>query len=310
VRAIVPWSVRYPTMANHTGTHLLHKALHEVLGEHAKQAGSAVRPDKLRFDFTHGHALTAEEREEVERRVNEKVFENLPVRPYITPIDEARRLGAMMLFGEKYGSEVRVVEIDDYSRELCGGTHVRSTAEVGPFVILTEGSVGSGVRRIEAVTAGEAWALLRARAEEADEIRLELERTRKEAKKPKEKSAGAEVVDERRTEAGDVHVIVVEAKGASADELLELSDRLKQQHRPAAVVLGAREDGNAHLILNFDTSLEARGLDAGAVVKQAAPLIGGGGGGRPTMARAGGKQPERLGEALAEAERLIVSALS
>jgi len=310
VRAAVPWSVRYPTMANHTGTHLLHKALHEVLGEHAKQAGSAVRPDKLRFDFTHGQALTAEEREEVERRVNEKVFENLPVRPYITPIDEARRLGAMMLFGEKYGSEVRVVEIDDYSRELCGGTHVRSTAEVGPFVILTEGSVGSGVRRIEAVTAGEAWALLRARAEEADEIRLELERTRKEAKKPKEKSAGAEVVDERRTEAGDVHVIVVEAKGASADELLELSDRLKQQHRPAAVVLGAREDGNAHLILNFDTSLEARGLDAGAVVKQAAPLIGGGGGGRPTMARAGGKQPERLGEALAEAERLIVSALS
>jgi alanyl-tRNA synthetase len=310
VRAVVPWSVRYPTMANHTGTHLLHKALHEVLGEHAKQAGSAVRPDKLRFDFTHGQALTAEEREGVERRVNEKVFENLPVRPYITPIDEARRLGAMMLFGEKYGSEVRVVEIDDYSRELCGGTHVRSTAEVGPFVILTEGSVGSGVRRIEAVTAGEAWALLRARAEEADEIRLELERARKEAKKPKEKSAGAEVVDERRTEAGDVHVIVVEAKGASADELLELSDRLKQQHRPAAVVLGAREDGNAHLILNFDTSLEARGLDAGAVVKQAAPLIGGGGGGRPTMARAGGKQPERLGEALAEAERLIVSALS
>jgi alanyl-tRNA synthetase len=310
VRAVVPWSVRYPTMANHTGTHLLHKALHEVLGEHAKQAGSAVRPDKLRFDFTHGEALTAEEREEVERRVNAKVFENLPVRPYITPIDEARRLGAMMLFGEKYGSEVRVVEIDEYSRELCGGTHVRSTAEVGPFVILTEGSVGSGVRRIEAVTAGEAWALLRARAEEADQIRAELERARKEAKKPKEKSAGAEVVDERRTEAGDVHVIVVEAKGASQDELLELSDRLKQQHRPAAVVLGAREDGNAHLILNFDTSLEARGLDAGAVVKQAAPLIGGGGGGRPTMARAGGKQPERLGEALAEAERLIVSALS
>jgi alanyl-tRNA synthetase len=310
VRAVVPWSVRYPTIANHTATHLLHKALRDVLGEHAKQAGSAVRPDKLRFDFTHGQALTAEEREEVERRVNAKVFENLPVRAYITPIDEARRLGAMMLFGEKYGNEVRVVEIDDYSRELCGGTHVRSTAEIGPFVILTEGSVGSGVRRIEAVTAGEAWVLLRSRAEEADEIRSELERARREAKKPKETSAGAEVVDERRTEAGDVHVIVVEAKGASPDELLALSDRLKQQHRPAAVVLGAREDGNAHLILNFDTSLEERGLDAGAVVKQAAPLIGGGGGGRPTMARAGGKQPERLGEALAEAERLIVSALS
>ena len=310
VRAVVPWSVRYPTMANHTGTHLLHKALHEVLGEHAKQAGSAVRPDKLRFDFTHGKPLTADERQDVERRVNEKVFENLPVRTYVTPLEEARRLGAMMLFGEKYGEHVRVVEIADYSRELCGGTHVRSTAEIGPFVILSEGSVGSGVRRIEAVTAGEAWALLRARAEESDELRLELEHLRKEAKKPKQAASGAEVVDERRTEAGDVQVIVVEAKGASADDLLALSDRLKQQHAPAAVVLGAREDGNAHLILNFDKSLEARGLDAGAVVKQAAALIGGGGGGRPTMARAGGKRPERLGEALAEAERLIVSALS
>ncbi len=310
VRAVVPWSVRFPTMANHTGTHLLHKALHEVLGEHAKQAGSAVRPDKLRFDFTHGQAVTPEEHEQIERRVNEKVFENLPVRTYVTPIEEARRLGAMMLFGEKYGDEVRVVEIDGYSRELCGGTHVRSTAEVGPFVILSEGSVGSGVRRIEAVTAGEAWALLRARAEEADELRTELDRVRKEARKPKAASSGPEVVDERRSEAGDVHVIVVEAKGASADDLLELSDRLKQQNVPAAVVLGAREDGNAHLILNFDKSLEARGLDAAAVVKQAAALIGGGGGGRPTMARAGGKQPERLGEALAEAERLIISALS
>jgi alanyl-tRNA synthetase len=310
VRAVVPWSVRYPTMANHTATHLLHRALHEVVGEHAKQAGSAVRPDKLRFDFTHAQALTAGEREEIERRVNEKVFANLPVRAYVTPIDEARALGAMMLFGEKYGDQVRVVEIDGYSRELCGGTHVRTTAEIGPFVILSEGSVGSGVRRIEAVTAGAAWALLRSRAEEADELRAELERSRREAKKPKADQPGPELVEERRTEAGDVHVIVVEARAASADDLLALSDRLKQQNAPAAVVLGAREDGTATLVLNFDRSLEARGLDAGAVVKQAAALIGGGGGGRPTMARAGGKQPERLGEALAEAERLIVSALS
>jgi alanyl-tRNA synthetase len=310
VRAVVPWSARFPTMANHTATHLLHKALHEVLGEHAKQAGSAVRPDKLRFDFTHGHALTADERREVERRVNEKVFENLPVRTYYTSLDEARNLGAVMLFGEKYGNEVRVVEIDGYSRELCGGTHVRSTAEVGPFVILSEGSVGSGVRRIEAVTAGEAWAFLHARAEDAEQLRVELERARKEARKARPEAAeGPRVVDERRTEAGDVHVIVVEAAAASQDDLLALSDRLKQQNAPAAVVLGAREDGTAHLILNFDRSLESRGLDAGAVVKQAAALIGGGGGGRATMARAGGKQPERLSEALAEAERLIVSAL-
>src|SRR5207302_68719 len=141
-RAVVPWPVRFPTMANHTATHLLHKALQDVLGDHVRQAGSAVRPDKLRFDFTHPQALSPEERVDVERRVNEKVFENLPVHAFVTPIDEARRLGAMMLFGEKYGEHVRVVEVDGYSRELCGGTHVRSTAEVGPFVVLSESSVG------------------------------------------------------------------------------------------------------------------------------------------------------------------------
>ena len=140
----MPWAVRFPTMANHTGTHLLHECLREVLGEHVKQAGSAVRPDKLRFDFTHPQALTAEERAEVEKRVNERVFANLPVRIYETPIDEARKLGAMMLFGEKYGEIVRVVDIGGWSVELCGGTHVRSTAEIGPFAILNESSVGAG----------------------------------------------------------------------------------------------------------------------------------------------------------------------
>jgi alanyl-tRNA synthetase len=309
VRAVVPWSVRFPTMANHTGTHLLHKALHEVLGEHAKQAGSAVRPDKLRFDFTHPQALTQEERERVEHLVNQKVFENVPVRAYVTTIEEAQRLGAMMLFGEKYGDEVRVVEIDGFSRELCGGTHLRSTAEVGPFVILSESSVGAGVRRIEAVTAGEAWSLLHARSRELDELRSDFERVRKEAKRQKVASAGPEVVDERRNTAGDVAVIVIEAKADSADDLLALSDKLKQQHAPAAVVLGSRDNGTATLVVNFDRSLEGR-VHAGDVVKQAAALIGGGGGGRPTMARAGGKQPEKLGEALAEAERLILAALS
>ena len=179
VRAVVPWSVRFPTMANHTATHLLQEALREVLGDHVKQAGSAVRPDKLRFDFTHRQQLTPEERERVEERVNRAIFENHPLHVFETPIEEARKLGAMMLFGEKYGDIVRVVEIEGVSRELCGGTHVRSTAEIGSFAILSEGSVGSGARRIEAVTSGEAWALLHGRSRELDAVRAELEETRK-----------------------------------------------------------------------------------------------------------------------------------
>ncbi len=311
VRAVVPWAVRFPTMANHTATHLLHAALHEVLGDHARQAGSAVRPDKLRFDFTHPEAMTNEQRREVERIVNERIFENHPVRAYVTPIEEARKLGAMMLFGEKYGDQVRVVDVEGVSRELCGGTHVRTTAEIGPFVILSEGSVGAGTRRIEAVTAGEAWALLQARADEADELRAEVQRLKKEAGKAAKAPAAAKarIAPEIRVVNG-VNLVRGEAEGVSMDELLDLSDKLKQQHAPAAVVLGAREDGNASLVLNFDNSLEARGLNAGTVIKEAAALIGGGGGGRPSMARAGGKQPEGLPEALARAEELIVEALS
>ena len=186
VRAVVPWPVRFPTMANHTATHLLHKALQEVLGDHVRQAGSAVRPDKLRFDFTHPQAVDAEQRREIERRVDEKIFANLPVRAFETPIDEARNLGAMMLFGEKYGDVVRVVEIGDgWSRELCGGTHVRSTAEIGAFTILGEGSVGAGARRIEAVTSGEAYAFLHERAHDADVLRAEVEQLKRDAKKPR-----------------------------------------------------------------------------------------------------------------------------
>jgi alanyl-tRNA synthetase len=308
VRAVVPWAIRFPTMANHTATHLLHKALQEVLGEHARQAGSAVRPDKLRFDFTHPQAVTSEERAEVERRVNEAVFRNLPVRAYIVPIAEARRLGAMMLFGEKYGDEVRLVDIAGYSRELCGGTHVRATAEIGPFVITSESSVGSGTRRIEAVTSGEAYALLHGRAEEAEELRAELERVRREGPKTRER---VEVAVEPRSEAevGGVWVYVGQASGVDADALLEESDRIKQLRPPAAVVLGATDDGRVHLVANFDRSLEGR-LDAVAVIREAAAEVGGGGGGRPTMARAGGRDPSKLGDALTKAADAIRRELS
>jgi alanyl-tRNA synthetase len=307
VRAVVPWTVRFPTMANHTGTHLLHQALRDVLGEHVRQAGSAVRPDKLRFDFTHEHALTSEQRETIERRVNEKIYENLPVNVFETPIEEARRLGAMMLFGEKYGDIVRVVEIPGYSVELCGGTHVTTTAEIGPFVILSEGSVGAGARRIEAVTSGDAWALLDERSRELVELRSELDRLRREGTR-KDVRARAPAAEARAEAVGSVNVIVQEVEGLDADELLELSDRFKQQNAPAAVVLGSTEDGRVHLVANFDSSVATR-VSASDVVKGAAAVVGGGGGGRPTMARAGGRDPDKLPDALAEARRLIVAAL-
>ncbi len=305
VRAVVPWAVRFPTMANHTATHLLHRALQEVLGDHVRQAGSAVRPDKLRFDFTHTQALTTEERAEVEQRVNERVFVNSPVHIFETPIEEARKLGAMMLFGEKYGDLVRVVEIAGYSRELCGGTHVRSTAEIGPFAILSESSVGSGARRIEAVTAGEAYAYLHSRAREADELRAELERARKDAKKGGAKREADFVL--RHDESADgVNVVIGEV---TSGDLLDVADRLKQQRQPAAVVLGAVEGDKVSLVAMVDASLEQR-LSAVDWVRAAAAPVGGGGGGRRSMARAGGKNPEKLPEALDSAWEWIKATLS
>jgi alanyl-tRNA synthetase len=305
VRAVVPWGVRFPTMANHTATHLLHKALQEVLGDHVRQAGSAVRPDKLRFDFTHPQQLTDAERERIEHLVNEKVFENLPVHAFITPIAEARKLGAMMLFGEKYGEHVRLVEIPGFSRELCGGTHVRSTAEVGPFVILSEGSVGAGARRIEAITSGEAHSYLHAALREADELRSELERARKESRRPRaDAAADFEIVEK------EGNVVLVEAKALKGGDLRDLSDRVRQQEKAAGVIVGSVDDGRAYLVVNLDESLVDRGLDAVQLVRDLGRHIGGGGGGRPTLAEAGGKNPEGLRDALAAGKKAIAEALT
>ena len=308
VRAVVPWSVRFPTMANHTATHLLQAALREVLGDHVKQAGSAVRPDKLRFDFTHTSQLTRDEREAIEERVNRAVFANLPVHTFETTLDEARRLGAMALFGEKYGEVVRVVDVPGTTTELCGGTHVRSTAEIGGFAILSEGSVGGGARRIEAVTSGEAWATLHARAGEADDLRAELEGARKERKRKAASPERTADPDAQVVAVDGVNVVVQAVDGFEGDALLELSDRIKQRHTPAAVVLGSAADGSVSLVANFDAAVAER-VSASDVIRGAAPLVGGGGGGRPTMARAGGKDVDKLPDALAEAERLIRAAL-
>jgi alanyl-tRNA synthetase len=322
VLAVVPWQIRFPTMANHTATHLLHAALREVLGEHVRQAGSAVRPDKLRFDFSHGQPLTAEERERVEAIVNERIYRNHPVHAFTTPIAKARELGATMLFGEKYGDVVRVVEIGSGKRpvsiELCGGTHVRWTAEIGPFKILSEGSVGTATRRIEAVTSGAAASYLFEREREALRLREELEAERKAwLRLEKQLRAGggrAEETVERlladAETAGEIRIVVGDVGEMDDEGLLDLSDRVKQKAAPAAVVLGARSNGRVHLVANFSDAVAERGVSASDVVKAVAAIVGGGGGGRPTMARAGGRSPEHLADAIALARTTLLDSLS
>jgi alanyl-tRNA synthetase len=299
VHAVVPWNVRYPTMANHTATHLLHKVLQEVLGEHVRQAGSAVQPDKLRFDFTHPAALTAEELTEIESRVNEHVFANQPVRIFETPLSEAQNLGAMMLFGEKYGEIVRVVDVDGWSLELCGGTHVRSTAEIGPFAILSERSVGAGSRRIEAVTAGEAFALLHERAREADALRGELEKARK--ARPKQ-----EATAEYRLFWKGPDVAIAQTEGVSGGALRDLSDRIRQQEQVSGAIVSSVVGNDALLVVNFDQSLvENWPLNASGLVNDLNQYFGGRGGGKPTFAQAGGDNPAGLPAALEAAKKIL-----
>ena len=327
VHARVDMARRQPTMANHTGTHLLHRALRNRLGEHVRQAGSAVRPESLRFDFTHPAPLTPDDLREVEDEVNRVVLEDRELRIFETFQDEARELGATMLFGEKYGDVVRVVDIPGYSMELCGGTHVRSTAAVGPFTIVRESSVGQGVRRIEAITGPEALAALR-RAdrvikEAAASLRTPPERlpeavaTLSERVRELEKAARASggangggpdlaALSAGASERGRLKVLVVEAPaGTLGDSLLELADRLRGSLGPSAVVLGVRDGERVQLVASMTPEAVEDGLDASAVIKAIGPIVGGGGGGRPAMARAGGKDASRLDEALDAARRLL-----
>ncbi|HUZ15027.1 MAG TPA: alanine--tRNA ligase [Gaiellaceae bacterium] len=297
VRAVVPWNVRFPTQANHTATHLLHKVLQEVLGDHVRQAGSAVRPDKLRFDFTHPAALTAEERVEVERRVNEHVFAAMPVRIFETPLEEARTLGAMMLFGEKYGDVVRVVDVGGWSKELCGGTHVRSTAEIGPFAILSESSVGAGARRIEAVTAGEAFALLHERAREADALRGEFAKARKE--KPKNELRAApvyETLEEFRA------LLFVEAPFMEAAQLRDVADQVLQQNETmGGTVVFSRSDDH----ISYVVKARADEIDASTLAKAMNLPLDGRGGGRQNLAQGGGTRPDEMPAAIEAAKKAL-----
>ncbi|MDA0165979.1 alanine--tRNA ligase [Solirubrobacter ginsenosidimutans] len=330
VFARVDRHARRATECNHTATHLLHAALRERLGTHVHQAGSYVGPDKLRFDFTHGSPLSEEDRAWVEDRVNAMVLENQPVRALTTTLDEAKSLGAMALFGEKYGDVVRMVEVGggDWSRELCGGTHVRATAEIGVFKITQETSSAANVRRIEAVTGPlgigllrkhdrvlhDAAIALRTQPDAVADVAAAAVKKRRELEKQLESGATAAAVAAAPTEIVDIDGIraVFEIRNVPNPKALpDMADRLKNElGDPAVVVLGAPGEGRASLLVAVTPGAISRGVKAGAVVKVAAAAVGGGGGGRDNMAQAGGKDPDKLPDALAAARAEIERALA
>ena len=331
VRAHVDRAARHATECNHTATHLLHAALRKHLGVHVHQAGSHVGPDKLRFDFTQGGGISADELRQIEDDVNEWILESYPVRAITTTLEEAKRLGAMALFSEKYGDVVRMVEVGDgsFSRELCGGTHVRATAELGLFRILSETSSAANVRRIEAITGPEAVAFVRRRdralERAAGELRVPPERvvesiaSLRERVRELERAArnadagnGSLDIDELAARAGSAagaSVLAAAVQVPDGQALLQLVDRLKGKLPDAAIVLGSAGGGRVDLVASVAPSLVKRGVKAGEIVQVAAREVGGGGGGRDTLARAGGRDPERLTAAISAARAAIEAAL-
>jgi alanyl-tRNA synthetase len=331
VRAEVDAGRRWGAARNHTGTHLLHRALRDVLGEQAKQAGSWVGPEGLRFDFPAQAPTPREALREVERIVNAQIRRNAAVRPEFMPIAEAQALGADMFFGEKYVPEsVRVVRVDGYSKELCGGTHVASTGQIGQLVITGESSIGAGLRRVEAVTGEAATELvaerleaLRATAqllgerEEAVPQRVEalLARLREAEKAAKAPRAGGARLDAAAAlhgaqEAGSAKVVVQSFPDADPTALRTLADDLRGMTGRFVAVVGGATDGKPSLLVAASRDLAAEGFDSGAIVRETAPIIGGGGGGRPDLAQAGGRDASKLDEALREAARLALEALA
>lgn len=311
---------------NHTATHLLHQALKDVLGDHANQAGSLVTPDQLRFDFTHFGQVTEDELKQMETIVNQKVWDAIPVTTVETSIDEAKKLGAMALFGEKYGEHVRVVMIDEYSKELCGGTHVANTSEIGLFKIVSESGIGAGTRRIIAKTSLGAYkwleeklAVLTQTAEltkaqtidevptKVEQLQAQLKETEKENESLNAKLANAQADDvfTQVEEVNGTSLIAQEVQVKDMNQLRQLADRWKQQDSSDVLVLGLKNDGKVNLIVAMNDSAQEKGLKSGDLIKAIAPLVGGGGGGRPDMAQAGGKNPAGLPDALKEAKNWV-----
>ncbi|MBL1229453.1 alanine--tRNA ligase [Enterococcus sp. BWB1-3] len=308
-------------LKNHTATHLLHRALKDILGDHANQAGSLVAPGHLRFDFTHFGQVTPEELIQMEAIVNEKIWEAILVTTIETDIDTAKNMGAMALFGEKYGKEVRVVNIGGYSIELCGGTHVSNTEDIGIFKIVSESGIGAGVRRIEAVTSKEAYELMHGEEQQLKTIAgivkspqlkdvvsktEQLQQLLRELQKENEQLAGKLA----NQQAGDVFKEVKEANGYTyiaakvtvkdMNQLRQLADQWKQKELSDVLVLATAQGDKVSLLSAMSKTANDKGLKAGELIKAIAPKVGGGGGGRPDMAQAGGKNPAGIEEALAE----------
>lgn len=328
VRAEVNRAEREDIVKNHTATHLLHKALKEVLGGHVNQAGSLVEGARLRFDFSHFGAITPEELSDIEHRVNAQIWRGLDVVIENKPIDEAKAMGAMALFGEKYGNIVRVVQVGDYSLELCGGIHVGNTSQIGIFKLVSESGIGSGVRRIEAVTGRYAYqftegqldllkqaaGLLKSslndvpkRIEALHAQVREVSRENESLQSKLSATFAAELTGSVKTVGNGTQLLAVAVQAGSMDALRSTADELKAKLPDAILVLGAAMDDKVNFVVSVPQGLVKQGFHAGKLVKEVAAVCGGGGGGRPDMAQAGGKDASKLSEALAKAEELVAA---
>jgi alanyl-tRNA synthetase len=332
-RAIVDYEWRLDVMRNHTATHLLHSELRYVLGEHVHQAGSLVAPDRLRFDFTHSSMLTQDELASVEQSVNDAILANYPVSIGHSAYQEAVDAGALALFGEKYGDEVRTVQIgyldEPFSHELCGGTHVQRTSEIGLFHILSESSVGAGIRRIEAVTGRAAQRLVQDRLAELDRTAAflgtqtgevdrkvlslldEVQGLRKEVARLRQALArrDMELLLDKVQSVQGVATLAEQVDVSDEGVMREMTDWFRDKLGSGVIVLGAEIDRRPRLVAAVTPDLVARGLHAGRLIQAIAGIIEGGGGGRPTMAQAGGRDLAKLPEALLQVSQWVAETL-
>ncbi|MCE9595009.1 MAG: alanine--tRNA ligase [Planctomycetes bacterium] len=329
VRATVDVERRNATRANHTATHLMHKALREVLGEHVTQQGSYVGPDRLRFDLSHPKAITAEELERIERLVNREIARNQPLTTTVEELNAAKARGVMALFSEKYADRVRVVAVGGFSAELCGGTHVAAAGDIGTFVIASERALQAGVRRIEALTRDRAVEHVQAQRRTLDgaaralktnpeELAGRIEQLQKEVKELKKKGEKSAVLDvgsafdtlkSARVQRGDVHCTVLDFPELDTAALRDLGDRARSLGADQAVVLFGRADGRVPFLIVFEGASLKKGLKAGELAGKISAVLGGGGGGKPTLAQGQGLSPDKVGEALAVAEAYLTTAL-